>query len=46
MGNIGNKKGQENTSLELVLERTCFQAGSALKGKVIVKVGKDGTRLA
>ena len=44
MGNSGNKGTPGGTHIKIVLDgdRKCFQAGSSLKGKVIIKIGTDG----
>ena len=43
MGNKDSKKGTEGgTFIDVVLDRKCFQAGSALKGKIVIKIGSDG----
>ena len=47
MGNelgIGTSSG--GTKISITLDRTCAQAGSALKGKIIINVGKDGAKLS
>ena len=45
MGNDPSKGTAGGTKLEIKLDRTTAQAGSALKGKIIITVGKDGQEL-
>ena len=33
--------GESDTKLEVLVTRTCFQAGSSLKGKIVVTIGND-----
>ena len=45
MGNEGSKGTPGGTTLQIIFDRKCAQAGSALTGKIIVAVGKDGAKL-
>lgn len=38
-------KGSDATRMYVSFDRPCSQAGSALRGKVVIEVGKDGAKL-
>jgi len=44
MGNEGSN--QQGTRISILLDRHTSQAGSALRGKIVIYIGNDGKKLA